>query len=374
MKTFITFQQQKDKYQGLLKFIFPLRPVKAFKSVGTLTLLAALIALGLILNLFAIPIPAIGVSLSFAWLPTMVLGWFFGPALGLVLGFVIDTLNFAIHGGVWFWLYAIQEPLLGMIAGIIGSLCRIAQKPNHKLWISVVINQVVILGFMGFCIAILFIYTDPNNPVFIKLVNSGQITYEVNTIFRWVILGVMLLFLVVVEVLVFNHFQKWKKYQENSKYLTFLYASLVCFASTILFSFVLGPISAIKYYEYLNNRVPPNLLKYGAIYYLLPRVIKECIKTPIYIVLYLAVLMAVTPAVQNILSTARNTYKNDEILGLKKAKWWIINKTTKSLDDQKSQPITTTMAPLDHCFDLTLIQEVKQGSEQRSCYSDPDII
>ena len=277
-----------------------------------IVILSALIALGLILNLFVIPIPTIGINLSFGWLPTMVLGWYFGPILGFALGFTIDTLNFAIHGGVWFWLYAIQEPLLGMISGIIGSIHIFARKKEWKLFISIIINQLFMLGFAIFSIAIIFVYTDPNNPAFIKLVQSGQLTYEINTIFRYVILGVIVVFLVIIEWIIWQQYKKFKKQQNVDKFLIFLYSSIICIASTVLFSFILGPISAIKYYEYLNNRTPPNLLKYGVIYYLLPRVTKECIKTPIYVFLLLGVIYATTPSIKHIQLIAKNTYKYDE--------------------------------------------------------------
>ena len=289
-----------------------MRPIKTFRSVGLIVLLSALIALGLVLNLFVIPIPTIGVNLSFGWLPTMVLGWYFGPIIGFALGFTIDTLNFAIHGGVWFWLYAIQEPLLGMIAGIIGSVYSFAKNQSWKIHISILINQLFMFAFAIFSLAIVFIYTDPNNPAFIKLVQSGQLTYEVNTIFRYVILAVVIVFLGIIEIIIYIQYKKFKKHQNHQKFLTFLYSSIICIASTIIFSFVLGPVSAIKYYEYLNNRTPPNLLKYGAIYYLLPRVIKECIKTPIYVFLLLGVLYATYPSVKHIQTLARNTYKYDE--------------------------------------------------------------
>lgn len=175
--------------------------------------------------------------------------------------------------------------------------------------ISIILNQIFIFSFMLTSIVILFIYTDPNNPLFIKLVSSGRLSYQINSIFRWVILSFMLLFAILIEAITIYQYRRWKNHQNDRKFMIFLYSSIICIASTILFSFVLGPVSSIKYFEFMYGRQPSGLLKYGVIYYLLPRVLKECVKTPLYILLYFSVLLVVIPMVKHIKNIARNTYK-----------------------------------------------------------------
>lgn len=87
-------------------------------------------AVRLLLQFFSIPLgPALRVSLT--WAPTMVIGWIFGPVMGVFVGVVNDSLALAISGGVWFWLYAIQEPLLTMLAGVVGGVYRLRRdKPG----------------------------------------------------------------------------------------------------------------------------------------------------------------------------------------------------------------------------------------------------
>ncbi len=87
-----------------------------------------------------------------------------------------------------------------------------------------------------------------------------------------------------------------------------MFTSIICIIITIIFSFILGVVSAIKYYEYLYNKTPPNLLNYGVVYYLLPRIIKECIKTPIYISLLTLIIYCINPLFIKIKQSAYNSY------------------------------------------------------------------
>ena len=48
-----------------------------------------------------------------------------------------------------------------------------------------------------------------------------------------------------------------------------------------IFSFALGPFSYIEYLKYKNGREHENYIKYGAIFYLIPRLVVQCIKVPI---------------------------------------------------------------------------------------------
>lgn len=300
------------KNNNFLIFLFPFKPIKIFRSVTILCILAFLIALSIALNVFSIKIPGIGMTISFSWIPTIIIGWFFGPLIGLFLGSLIDTLNWLIFGGFWFWLYAIQEPIIGLFVGIIASIYRLYFYNQKRLKLAIIINQFFIFSFTILTLFFVYFYTSENNPIYNQLVNKGQLPEKMNTIFRYLISSFLLLFVLIIELIIFINYSKNKKYKyQNNKLLIFLFISFISIVITFIFSFLLGPISAIKYYEFINNKTPPNLLKYGVVYYLLPRIVKECIKTPIYIGLLTAIIFSITPIFKNIKSIAMNTYAYD---------------------------------------------------------------
>jgi hypothetical protein len=59
-------QPKPTRFQSLKRFLFPLAPVKLFKSVRMMTVLAALIALRIVFNLLVFSIPNVKISISFA--------------------------------------------------------------------------------------------------------------------------------------------------------------------------------------------------------------------------------------------------------------------------------------------------------------------
>ena len=67
------------------------------------------------------------------------------------------------------------------------------------------------------------------------------------------------------------------------------------------FFFLFGTITADEYSKVFfptNNK----FIKYGAIFYVILRMIKESIKTPIHIVLLVSIVIAVTPYFQDIIN------------------------------------------------------------------------
>lgn len=307
-----------QKTNKFIKFLFPFWPVKIFKSITGICVLAALLGLSILLNLFKINITA-GITISFAWLPGIIIGWYFGPIVGLLMGALIDTINWLIYGGVWFWMYALQEPILGLIVGIISSLFNIIRNTKQHFSICLIINQIMLIGFIISSIFIVFYYTDPNNPFFQSISNVENSTSNMikttQLYLRWIILGILLGLFVIVEVIVGYRYYQFKK-DRNSNFVrfeVFLFITIVALTSTIIFSFLLGPISAIEYYKFLNNTsYVPNLVNYGVMYYLLPRVIKECFKTPIYIIILTTLVCALNPAIVSFKNRIINSYHSEK--------------------------------------------------------------
>lgn len=307
-----------QKTNKFIKFLFPFWPVKIFKSITGICVLAALLGLSILLNLFKINITA-GITISFAWLPGIIIGWYFGPIVGLLMGALIDTINWLIYGGVWFWMYALQEPILGLIVGIISSLFNIIRNTKQHFSICLIINQIMLIGFIISSIFIVFYYTDPNNPFFQSISNAENSTSNMikttQLYLRWIILGILLGLFVIVEVIVGYRYYLFKKDRDadSIRFETFLFITIVALASTVIFSFLLGPISAIEYYKFLNNTsYVPNLVNHGVMYYLLPRVIKECFKTPIYIIVLTALVCALNPAIASFKNRIINSYHSEK--------------------------------------------------------------
>ncbi len=307
-----------QKTNKFIKFLFPFWPVKIFKSITGICVLAALLGLSILLNLFKINITA-GITISFAWLPGIIIGWYFGPIVGLLMGALIDTINWLIYGGVWFWMYALQEPILGLIVGIISSLFNIIRNTKQHFSICLIINQIMLIGFIISSIFIVFYYTNPNNPFFQSISNAENSTSNMikttQLYLRWIILGILLGLFVIVEVIVGYRYYQFKK-DRNSNFVrfeVFLFITIVALTSTVIFSFLLGPISAIEYYKFLNNTsYVPNLVNYGVMYYLLPRVIKECFKTPIYIIILTTLVCALNPAIVSFKNRIINSYHSEK--------------------------------------------------------------
>lgn len=307
-----------QKTNKFIKFLFPFWPVKIFKSITGICVLAALLGLSILLNLFKINITA-GITISFAWLPGIIIGWYFGPIVGLLMGALIDTINWLIYGGVWFWMYALQEPILGLIVGIISSLFNIIRNTKQHFSICLIINQIMLIGFIISSIFIVFYYTDPNNPFFQSISNAENSTSNMikttQLYLRWIILGILLGLFVIVEVIVGYRYYLFKKDMNSNfvRFETFLFITIVALTSTVIFSFLLGPISAIEYYKFLNNTsYVPNLVNYGVMYYLLPRVIKECFKTPIYIIILTTLVCALNPAIASFKNRIINSYHSEK--------------------------------------------------------------
>ncbi len=307
-----------QKTNKFIKFLFPFWPVKIFKSITGICVLAALLGLSILLNLFKINITA-GITISFAWLPGIIIGWYFGPIVGLLMGALIDTINWLIYGGVWFWMYALQEPILGLIVGIISSLFNIIRNTKQHFSICLIINQIMLIGFIISSIFIVFYYTDPNNPFFQSISNTENSTSNMikttQLYLRWIILGILLGLFVIVEIIVGYRYYQFKKDMNSNfvRFETFLFITIVALTSTVIFSFLLGPISAIEYYKFLNNTsYVPNLVNYGVMYYLLPRVIKECFKTPIYIIILTTLVCALNPAIASFKNRIINSYHSEK--------------------------------------------------------------
>ena len=283
--------------QKAVRFFFPFAPYRMFSSIKLMALLGAIIALRILLNFISVKIPGIGVSISFSWVPTMLLGWIFGPIHGFIMGFVLDTLCFAMTpSSVWYWLYAIQEPVVGFMAGIASSVCalRLNRKKANPMY-DIMVQQIMLVVFIGTSIACILLWMGTGEEA-IKYFD----TYKIITL---VMLGA---YVVIMECFTFIQIKGFEKHKERT--LIFIYATMLVTIVIIVFSFALGPITAVEYLKYVNGVYPDNYLLYGTIFYLVPRVIVESIKTPLEALIMYGLVLATRPIIRNINNTLANKW------------------------------------------------------------------
>lgn len=282
----------KDK---ILKFIYPFYPHHLFNSIKLMMVLAMLITVRIILGFISIPIPGVGISISIAWVPLMIIGWIYGPIYGFIVGMITDTIGFLISPtAVWFWMYAIQEPLVGLVSGIFqGAYYLRINNKKANITFDILFEQVTIMVFSLVGLILLLLWVD-----------HGNIKYF--SVYKSITIGLLCFYLLVIEIftLIFT-----VKSKNNKKYLiTFIYSSVLVTLIGVIFSFLLGPISAVEYLYYINGVYPDNYLQYGIIFYLIPRIITESIKTPIEAIVLTGSIFVINPNIEKIKNFLNNQY------------------------------------------------------------------
>ena len=272
-------QFQNDKYLNLKRFFFPLYPLKIFKLNRIIIFFALMISLKLVLTIISIKIPIFNLSISISWVPVMILGWHFGMIYGLLIGVITDTITFFAFpsGALWFWMYAIQEPCIGFLAGLIGSWCKYKQKNISKNYLieDIIIFQIILVAFVTFSYCALLIM-----PWYDSKYKDVKDVMVLHDLYKYIALAMLIIFFIVCELFFCFWFIKEKSRIMEHNFI-FIYATLLVIISMTIFSFALGPFSTIEYLKYKNGKIPGNYIKYGVIFYLMPRLIVQSIKVPI---------------------------------------------------------------------------------------------
>ena len=286
----------KQKQSGLKNFFFPIGGFKIFSSVKFITVLAILIALRIVLGVIGVPIAITTQKISFAWIPLMIMGWFFGPIFGFIFGAFTDTLTWLIFpGSVWFWMFAIQEPLVATISGIFSGIYRIRVKSEERstnIVFDTIFQQIILFSFsiVGFICLTMWLTPD----VLTSADKNFILFFKILTIFF------LSIFVIVNEWITIYLFKNNKK--KTKKKLLFIYASSLVSVNILIFSFVMGPISTYSYYVYINGHAPTSqsFIKYGFLIYLIPRIVVQSIKVPIECMLFMSLVYALNPTFERL--------------------------------------------------------------------------
>lgn len=284
------------KYKSFIKFLFPLYPYRVFRSTKFLITIAALLALRIILGYFTVPIVATNQVISFSWIPVMVMGWIFGLVHGLFFGMVTDTLCFLIKpSGLWFWMYAIQESIVALISGLARSICERRITGNKKITFDIFITEVVLFSFAIVCLTGILLWKNNN-------------IYDYYDSYKYVCIGLTILYLIVINYFMLIHLKDMKK--DKQRFLLFLYALTLNSVIAIIFSLLLGPISSVEYLRYKNHGADPeNYIKYGLLYYFVPRAIVQTIKVPIETSIFCSIILVINPILNNYVTQIENSWR-----------------------------------------------------------------
>ena len=114
------------------------------KNVRTLTIAALLVALGILVGFFKIPISDI-LEIRFTALPLAVAGAFLGPGIAAVIGALSDIGGFIIMPtGPYFPGFTVSGAVSGIIYGLLLYQKDIAKISIKRIFIAVVINAVIV--------------------------------------------------------------------------------------------------------------------------------------------------------------------------------------------------------------------------------------
>ena len=126
--------------------------------------------------------------------------------------------------------------------------------------------------------------------------------------YKWITLGCLAFFYITYELFIFFYIKR--KNKNSQKLITFLYSAINVIIIITLFSFVLGPITAISYLKFIGKQLPKAYLEIGSIFYLVPRIAIETIKVPIEIWLLFMIVNIFDKKIDSLINKINNTWQN----------------------------------------------------------------
>ncbi|MCT4469697.1 hypothetical protein [Mycoplasma sp. HS2188] len=201
-------------------------------------------------------------------------GLIFGPFKGAILSLLGDTLVLLLTGsiGTWFWLYAIVPPLISVVSYFYFLMFK-----KTKIIRFVFAYTLTIISFV-LAIIIYLKYADPNGDFKLSKKVIAPRNIIVILIMVYAFLSLILTTFFTILYFIYKN-EKWNYY--------ILVTSLILFIS-IVFRWILGPVSYIEFYNYFFAPKSGKLKHYGIDYIVLfvKIVIKDLFIIPIYITVF----------------------------------------------------------------------------------------
>lgn len=286
------------------KFFFPIS--KPFSSIKTLTFIAIIFALYIFLVLCTMYSV---LNFSISWIPIMVLGWYLGPIYSCFLTIIFDNIRFFLLsqvGGLWFWLYAIQAPLVALISGLFGGLFyyrinAIKSSCVKSIIFDVIFNNLIVISFFVFTTFMLLSFV--NNST--KFMGSQKIEAFFLNVYKWVAITLLTLGLVSFETIIIINFKSnlQKKKDFILQILILCYCSSLVLVIMFVFPFVLQPIATIEYCKYCGF---PNK---SFLFYLIPQTFRQSIIVPIEIFVLKTIILLAQKQFNEINDQINNQWK-----------------------------------------------------------------
>lgn len=212
-------------------------------------------------------------GIIYVW--AILLGLTTKPVLGVVTAIIADTISTAIGIGLggWMWEYAIIYPLIVVFTSLFKHAFKIKNK--YVWWLLVaIINTIAIIGAL-----VIAIYKNDFVSSSRNADTALDFTKTTTKVAIWVCMGIMFIFFTVLVVMVIK----------DNKYKNYLTIYSLVAATIVLFIWVWGPISQIRYLQRLNATKD-----YWAAYdtYLFGRVLKTPVILPLYTIIITSVYIA----------------------------------------------------------------------------------
>ena len=207
------------------------------KKVSNIAILGLLLSLRIILQ-FVGSISLGPTTLSFTWITLIVVGFIFGPFIGLMFGVIADLLGYVLHPGVYMWEYAIQEPLICFVAGIIGFIYF---NYKSKKWLDFIIFEVFLIVFTTVALVVALIEHPDMSQAIGKSTRTSSASFLSNK--------TLPLILVPIFFVLINMVMLYLVINDKNNYRIILYVAMIVIQAWVIWSWIEGPWAQIKYWR-----------------------------------------------------------------------------------------------------------------------------
>ena len=294
----VVFKQPRF-YSKWLKFLFPYYPLHLYKSFTLMAFLAFLFALHIILVYVGFNLPLVNLQVGFDWIPTYLAGWFYGPIWGAIFGFVANNISWLQTGATyWYWMYAIQEPIIAIFASLVSYYCSFSLK-SKQIKLDVIFQQLIFFIFV-ICTLTLISLCWTNHIKFNGVsVNNNQ---SINNL----LVATMVIFSFFVVASETYILVKLKKHQQKGIYHLKMWLGAITVISSMIFLFaiVLGPITDVNYlyaFHFINN---PSISKTLFLSDVIGQILLQCIRLPIAIIIFYLIIVITDKPYQKLIINA----------------------------------------------------------------------
>ncbi|NQX83652.1 MAG: ECF transporter S component [Mycoplasmataceae bacterium] len=117
-------------------------------TIRTISIFVIFSGLSIALSYWSITIIPHVLSFSFSTIPVMYIGFLLGPKEGFIFGLFTDTIKSLIKGYPWMFVYALTEPIMGLISGYVGLNKEKYKTKKYKIALIIFVQIFFLLLFI----------------------------------------------------------------------------------------------------------------------------------------------------------------------------------------------------------------------------------